>query len=466
MSEKSKGQLLSEKLSYKNENVFDMVDAKTEKEAFDYCEGYKNFLDVAKTEREAVNTAIALANKNGFKEYSFGTVLKPGDKYYYNNRGKSLILFKIGNESIENGIRIAAAHVDSPRLDLKPRPLYEDGEMGFLKTHYYGGIKKYQWTAIPLALHGRVILSDNSTVDIVIGEDNNDPVFYINDLPPHLAQTQNQKTLALGIEGETLNLLVGSKPYPDKEAGDKIKLNILSILNEKYGITEADLISAELCAVPAAKARDLGFDRTLISSYGHDDRVCAYPALTAIFDNKDELHTVMTVLADKEETGSDGNTGMKSALLRDIIENIAISLGGNPVTVRANSKCLSADVNVAYDPNFPDVFEKRNSAFLNHGVVISKYTGARGKSGTSDASAEYLGYIRNIFDKNDICWQIAELGKIDQGGGGTVAAYIANMNIDTIDLGVPVLSMHAPVEVVAKLDVYMTHRAISALFNE
>lgn len=466
MSEKTNGQILDEKLSYKRENIFDRIDAKTEKEVFDYCEGYKNFLDTAKTEREAVSTAIQLAKQNGFKEYSFGAPLKAGDKFYYNNRGKSLILFKIGNESIENGIRIAAAHVDSPRLDLKPRPLYEDMGMCFLKTHYYGGIKKYQWTAMPLALHGKVILSDNSTVDIVIGEDDKDPVFYINDLPPHLAQTQNQKTLALGIEGENLNLLVGSKPYPDNEVAAKIKLNILTILNEKYGITEADLISAELCAVPAAKARDLGFDRSLISSYGHDDRVCAYPALTAIFDGEDTKHTVMVVLADKEETGSDGNTGMKSAFLRDIIENIAISLGGNPVTVRATSKCLSADVNVAYDPNFPDVFEKRNAALINHGVVISKYTGARGKSGTSDASAEYLGYIRNIFDKNDICWQIAELGKVDQGGGGTVAAYIANMNIDTIDLGVPVLSMHAPCEVVAKLDVYMAHKAICTLFNE
>ncbi len=466
MSEKTQGQILAEKLLYKSENTFDVIDEKEEELASAYSEKYKKFLDKAKTEREAVKLAISMAKDNGFSEYTPKMALKAGGKYYYNNRGKSLFVFKVGSEPVENGIRIAAAHIDSPRLDLKPRPLYEDGEMGFFKTHYYGGIKKYQWTAVPLALHGSVVLRDNSVVDIVIGEDENDPVLYINDLPPHLAQNQNQKTLALGIEGETLNLLVGSKPYPDKEVSDKIKLNILSILNKKYGICEADLISAELSAVPAAKARDCGLDRSMIAAYGHDDRVCAYPALTAIFDNDcDNTHTVMTVLADKEETGSDGNTGMKSALLRDIIEEIAKALGGNPAVVRANSKCLSADVNVAYDPNFPEVFEKRNTAFINHGVVLSKYTGARGKSGTSDASAEFVGYIKNIFEDNGVCWQIAELGKVDQGGGGTVAAYIANLNIDVIDLGVPVLSMHAPAEVIAKLDVYMAHKAMLALFN-
>ena len=466
MSEKTQGQLLAEKLLCKSENTFEIIEKSEEDKAFHYSEGYKSFLDIAKTERKAVTHAISMAKDNGFVEYTHKTKLESGGKYYYNNRGKSLFLFKVGTEDIENGIRIAAAHIDSPRLDLKPRPVYQDAEMGFLKTHYYGGIKKYQWTATPLALHGSVVLRDNSVVDITIGEDENDPVFYINDLPPHLAQTQNQKTLALAVEGESLNLLAGSKPYPDKEVGDKIKLNILSILNEKYGICEADLISAELSAVPALKARDCGLDRSMIAAYGHDDRVCAYPALTAIFDaDCDSKHTVMTILADKEETGSDGNTGMKSAILRDLIESIAKELGGDPVVVRANSKCLSADVNVAYDPNYPEVFEKRNSAFINHGVVISKYTGARGKSGTSDASAEFLGYIRSIFEDRGVCWQIAELGKIDQGGGGTVAAYIANLNIDVIDLGVPVLSMHAPAEVIAKLDVYMAHKAILALFN-
>ena len=466
MSEKTQGQLLSEKLTYKSENAFETLSEKEITAAYDYAVGYKKFLDNAKTEREAVKTAIAMAEKNGFKPFEFGMKLEAGDKYYYNNRFKSIFLFKIGTEPIEKGIRLAAAHIDSPRLDLKPRPLYEDSELGFLKTHYYGGIKKYQWTAIPLALHGSVVLKDNSVVDIVIGEDENDPVLYINDLPPHLAQNQNQKTLALGIEGEALNLLVGSRPYPDKEVGDKVKLNVLAILNEKYGITEADLISAELTAVPADKARDAGLDRSMIASYGHDDRVCAYPELTAIMsDECSDTHTVMAILADKEETGSTGNTGMKSAALADLIDEIATALGSNGRVVRANTKCLSADVNVAYDPNFPEVFEKRNTAFINHGVVLSKYTGARGKSGTSDASAEFLGYIKNNFDRDGVIWQIAELGKVDQGGGGTVAAYIADLNIDVIDLGVPVISMHAPNEVIAKIDVYMTHKAVLSLFN-
>ncbi len=466
MSEKTEGQILKEKLFYKSENAYHTLTASDIDAAYEYAKGYKRFLDTAKIEREAVREAEKMAVDNGFVPYIFGMKLAVGGKYYYNNRGKSFYAFRIGEESLTEGIRIAAAHIDSPRLDLKPHPLYEDGEMGFLKTHYYGGIKKYQWTAIPLALHGRVVLSDNSTIDIVIGEDENDPVLYINDLPPHLAQTQSTKTLSVAIEGESLNLLVGSKPYPDKEAGDCIKLNILSLLNEKYGITEADLVSAELSAVPAAKARDAGLDRSMIASYGHDDRVCAYPALTALFDEGlTTAHTVMTVLADKEETGSDGNTGMKSSLIRDLIDEMAKAFDVSPSLVRANSKCLSADVNVAFDPNFPEVFEKRNTAFINHGVVISKYTGARGKSGTSDASAEFLGYIKNNFDKHGVVWQIAELGKVDQGGGGTVAAYLANLNIDVIDLGVPVLSMHAPTEIIAKLDLYMAHKAILTLFE-
>ncbi len=467
MSEKTKGQLLSEKLFYNSENAFKKLDAEEIAKADAYCEGYKKFLDSSKTEREAVISTEKMAREHGFVPYTFGMKVKAGDKLFYNNRGKSIFLFRIGSEPLTEGVRIAAAHIDSPRLDLKPRPLYEDSEQGFLKTHYYGGVKKYQWTAVPLALHGRVILASGDTVDIVIGEDENDPVLYINDLPPHLAQAQYQKTLSLAIEGESLNLLVGSRPYDDEEASEKIKLNILSILNEKYGITEADLISAELCAVPASKARDAGLDRSMIASYGHDDRVCAYPSVTAILDDASAgKHTVMVILADKEETGSDGNTGLKCSLLSDIIAELSNTFGVSENTVRANSKCLSADVNVAYDPNFPEVFEKRNTAFINHGVVLSKYTGARGKSGTSDASAEFLGYVRKLFDDNGVIWQIAELGKVDQGGGGTVAAYIAKRNIDVIDLGVPVISMHAPVEVIAKLDVYMTHKAVLALFAE
>ncbi|MBR6708521.1 MAG: aminopeptidase, partial [Clostridia bacterium] len=356
------------------------------------------------------------------------------------------------------------AHIDSPRLDLKQCPLYEDSGMGFFKTHYYGGIKKYQWTAIPLALHGVVIRADGSSVTVTVGEDEGDPVFYVNDILPHLGAEQGKRTLSEAIPGEKLNILIGSRPFADTKAATPIKLNLMKILNEKYGITETDFFSAELTAVPAYKARDIGFDRSMLGAYGHDDRVCAYPALKAIIDCADPTHTLLCILADKEETGSDGNTGMQNSLMCDLIDEIARARGGNVNLVRANSKCLSADVSAAYDPNFAEVFEKRNSSLMGYGVVLTKFTGARGKNSTSDASAEYVGWIRACMAKEKVVWQAGELGKVDAGGGGTVAKYIANQNIDTVDLGVPVISMHAPFEVIAKVDLYEAYRAFSA-FN-
>ena len=461
--EKKNAQELFDKLSYKKKNVFEASSAEEIKAIYDYAKGYMQYLDDAKTEREATKVSIEMIEKHGFTEYKLGDKLSVGDKKYYNNNGKSLVAFTVGEENLEeNGIRILASHIDSPRIDLKQVPLYEDAGMGFLKTHYYGGVKKYQWTAIPLALHGVMVKADGEVVEVKIGEDDTDPVFYINDLLPHLAQRQSQEPLGSAISGETLNILIGGLPYDCDDVSDKIKLTVLSMLNDKYGVTEEDFLSAELSLVPAFKARDIGFDRALIGAYGHDDRVCSYPALTALLDNADTKHTVMVVLADKEEIGSVGLTGMQSDVLVDIITLISASVGADPIVVRSHSKCLSADVNAAYDPNFSDVYEKRNSAMISCGTCLSKYTGSRGKSGTSDASAEFVGFVRRLFAEHGVIWQTAELGKVDAGGGGTVAMYIANHNIETVDLGVPVISMHAPYEVVSKADVYSTYKAFCA----
>ena len=425
-----------------------------------YCEGYKSFLDKAKTEREAVITAIKLAEENGFCEFDRTKKYNAGDKVYINNRGKALILTVIGSESVENGVNISAAHIDSPRLDLKPNPLYEEVELALFKTHYYGGIKKYQWTAIPLSLHGVFALKDGSVKEVSIGEEADEPKFVINDLLPHLAQEQSKRTLNEGIKGEELNVLIGSHPFKDDKGSELVKLNILKLLNEKYGIVEDDFLSAELEIVPAFKACDIGLDRSMVGAYGQDDRVCAYPALTAVMDVKNPKKTAMAILADKEEVGSMGNTGLESDFLRYAIGDLAKMQGGDGTVAIRNSKCLSADVNAGLDPTFQDVMERRNASRLNYGVVVTKYTGARGKSGTSDASAEYMAYIRKLLDENDIIWQSGELGKVDLGGGGTVAQFIANMGIDVVDLGVPVLSMHAPFETTAKLDVYMCYKAM------
>ncbi len=453
-----------EELLFKAKTIYGSCDEAEQKKICAYAVGYKAYLDAAKTEREAVEEGIKLAEAQGYRPYTLGQAVKTGDKLYYNNRGKNLVAFVIGKKPIESGIRISAAHVDSPRVDLKQHPLYEEGGMGFLKTHYYGGIKKYQWTAIPLALHGVISKANGEEIKVVIGEDDCDPVFYINDLLPHLGKDQSAKPLSEGITGEQLNILVGSKPFDKGEESDEIKLQVMAILNEKYGITEGDFISAELSAVPAFKSRDVGFDRSLIGGYGHDDRVCAYPALTALFEAGEPEETCMAILADKEEIGSVGNTGMKCAVFMDIIDEISKSLGADPAVVRANSKCLSADVGAAFDPNFAEVYERNNSAFVNRGVVMVKFTGSRGKAGSSDANAEFVGEIRRLFDAAEVVWQTAELGKVDQGGGGTVAQFIAEKNIDVVDLGVAVISMHAPYEVISKGDLYMAHKAFLA-FN-
>ncbi|MBP3395555.1 MAG: aminopeptidase [Clostridia bacterium] len=453
---------LSEKLFYRKKSVYAAAGEEVVQDAYEYAKGYAQYLDAAKTEREAVAESIRLAEAKGFSAYKMGDPMVKGGKYYYNNRDKNLFLFTIGSDPVENGIRICAAHIDSPRIDLKQCPLYEDGGMSFFKTHYYGGILKYQWMATPLALHGVIVKKDGTRINVTVGEDDSDPVFYINDLLPHLGHDQARKPLGEAIPGEKLNVLIGSRPFDTECDSDAIKLNTMVLLNEKYGITEDDFLSSELCVVPAFKARDIGFDRSLIGAYGHDDRVCAYPALSAILEAEAPKNTLMCILADKEETGSDGNTGMKSDLMLDLINEIARAMDANPGIVRANSKCLSADVSASFDPNFPDVFEKRNTPLLSAGVVLTKFTGARGKSGTNDASAEYIGWLRGVMENAGVVWQAGELGKVDCGGGGTVAKFIAEHNIETVDLGVPVISMHAPYEVIAKVDLYEAYRAFRA----
>ena len=451
---------LREKLFYERKNGLLKVSDTTLDAMQKYCEGYKTYLDNAKTEREAVATATRLAEEKGFVPFVIGKKYNAGDKVYFNNRGKTVAFAVIGKQAADNGVNITAAHVDSPRLDLKPNPLYEELELALFKTHYYGGIKKYQWTALPLALHGVFAKKDGSVVEVNIGEDDADPKFVINDLLPHLAREQSKRTLADGIRGEELNVLIGSMPFKSDEGSELVKLNILKILNEKYGITEEDFLSAELELVPAAKACDIGFDRSLVGAYGQDDRVCAYPALTAILDIDAPEKTAVAILTDKEEIGSMGNTGLQSDFLNHVIHDICVMQGCDETVAKRNSKCLSADVNAGTDPTFQDVMERRNASFLNYGVVVTKYTGGGGKSSTSDASAEYVAEIRAMLDRANIIWQTGELGKIDAGGGGTVAMYVANLGIDVIDLGVPVLSMHAPYETTAKLDVYMCYRAM------
>lgn len=464
--EKSKADLLKEKLLMKKTNTAVVIGESGLNEADSFAEGYMNYLDCSKTEREAVEAALEMAKAGGFTEFDKSVKYPAGSKVYVNNRGKSLMLAVIGNKDIREGVSIAAAHVDSPRLDLKPNPLYEDSDMAYFKTHYYGGIKKYQWTAIPLALHGVVIKKDGTSVNVNIGENDDDPKFVITDLLPHLAANQMRSTMAEGIKGESLNILIGSRPFDCTEGAEAVKLNIMNILNEKYDIIEEDFLSAELEAVPAFKACDIGFDRSMIGSYGHDDRVCAYPALMAILDCENPDYTCITVLTDKEETGSEGNTGLDSKYLEYFVCDLAACFGAEGRDVLSKSKCLSADVNAAFDPNFPEVFERKNTSFINQGVCITKYTGARGKGGTSDASAEFMGEIRSLLDRENVCWQTGELGKVDEGGGGTVAKYIAHLNVDVVDLGVPVLSMHAPYEVVSKTDVYMAYRAFLAFFSK
>lgn len=451
---------LKEKLFLKHDNGLMSATEEENKRIFEYCEGYKSFLNTAKTEREAVKAAVALAEKKGFKPFSRDSKYSAGDKVYFNNRGKTVAFAVIGKQDCERGFNITAAHIDSPRLDLKPNPVYEEIELALFKTHYYGGIKKYQWPTVPLALHGVFAKKDGTVTEVKIGEDENDPKFVVNDLLPHLASEQCKRSLSDGIRGEELNVLIGSMPFKDDEGSELVKLNILKILNEKYGVTEEDFLSAELEMVPAFKSCDIGFDRSMIGSYGQDDRVCAYPALTAVLEVESPERTALAILTDKEEIGSEGNTGLNSDFLRYVIGDICHCFGKDATVALRNSKCLSADVNAATDPTFQDVMEKRNASFLNYGVVVTKYTGARGKSDTNDASAEYVAEIRSMLDNAKIKWQIGELGKVDIGGGGTVAKYIADMGVDVVDLGVPVLSMHAPFETTAKFDVFMCYKAM------
>lgn len=451
-------------LFYEKKNGYDRMDSAARSEMESYCEGYKRYLNESRTEREAVANAIKLAEAEGFTEYKRGMALVPGQKVWYNNRGKALMLAVAGKRPLDAGVVVAAAHVDAPRLDLKLTPLYEDSELAFFKTHYYGGIKKYQWTAIPLELHGVVALKSGEVVEVVIGREPDEPQLVISDLLPHLAADQMKKTLAEGITGEGLNILIGSAPYDD-EGSDRVKLAVMSILNSSYGITEEDFVSAELCAVPAFEVRDIGLDRSLIGGYGHDDRVCAYAELKAIFDIKDPEQTCVCILADKEETGSDGVSGMKSEAFEWFVGDMCKTQGVDLRDCFAKSICVSADVTAAFDPNYPEVSEKQNSARLNYGVGLHKFTGSRGKAGTNDAPAELVAFIRRICDDAGVQWQMCELGKVDQGGGGTVAMYMGNRNIATIDAGVPVLSMHAPFEIVAKYDCYMTYRCMLAAYG-
>ena len=464
--EKSKAKLLKEKLFLERKNSTLILSENELKKSNKYNDKYKGFLDFSKTEREAVIYAVRAAKESGFEEFVPNTEYKPGAKVFHVNRNKSVILAVIGAEPIDNGVNLIAAHIDSPRLDLKQNPLYEKDELAYFKTHYYGGIKKYQWTAIPLALHGVIVKNDGTAVGVTIGEDENDPVFVVTDLLPHLAQEQYKRPVNELIKGEELNILIGSHPFKDDEISEKVKLNILNILFEKYDIVESDFLSAELEAVPAFKAKDIGFDKSMVGSYGQDDRVCSFAALQAILKTENPKRTAVTILTDKEETGSDGNTGLKSAYLKYFIADLAEALGSNGRTVLSNSRCLSADVNAGFDPTFPDVVEKNNAAYLNKGIVLTKFTGSRGKAGTSDASAEFVADIRSLFDKNKIIWQTAELGRVDLGGGGTVAAYIANLNVDVIDVGVGVLSMHSPFEITAKNDNYMMFKAFDVFFNK
>lgn len=466
MSEKTKQ--LKEMLFNQKKNGVDVFTESELNACDEFCEGYKEFLGTHKTEREVAAYVEDVAQKNGFVKFDeFGGALNPGDKVYYANRGKAIILCVKGTRSIKDGVRISAAHIDSPRLDLKQCPIYEQDGIGYFKTHYYGGIKKYQWPTIPLSLHGRICKADGSFVDVKIGEEPGEPKFCITDILPHLGGEQMQRKANEIVKGEELNVVIGSRPFKDDDESERIKLNLLSLLYEKYGIVERDFLSAELELVPAYTVDDIGFDRSMIGGYGHDDRVCSYPALQAILDiDEAPEYTAITVLTDKEETGSDGNTGLNSSYLKYFIEDLARLEGFEGRDVLRNSKCLSADVNAAFDPTWSSVFEKNNASFINNGVCVTKFTGARGKSGTSDASAEFCAWVGNLLDENGVLWQTGELGKVDGGGGGTVAMYIANMDVDTIDVGVPVLSMHAPYEIVSKIDVYSAYKAFLTFFTK
>lgn len=463
--EKSAGELLAEELIYTPKTVFETLKSEDRETVHSFCEDYKSFLNAGKTEREVVSAARELAENAGFAEYVPGGSYRPGDKLYAINRGKGIFLFVIGRQPLSQGLNITAAHIDSPRLDLKVRPAFEDSGMCFFKTHYYGGVKKYQWTAMPLALHGTVCLKNGKKVDISLGESEKDPVFCITDLLPHLAREQEAKPLREAIVAEKMNVLAGTEPFEDEKVTDKIKLNVLNLLYKQYGMTEYDFLSADLSFVPAFQARDLGFDRSMIGAYGHDDRVCAYTALRSILDVESPERTCLCALVDREEIGSDGTTGMQSNFMYNLLDSLCEMEGVAYHSIFAGSRCLSADVAAAFDPNYADAYDKRNASMLGGGVAVIKYTGSGGKYNTSDAGAEYMAEVRDILDHAEVTWQTGSMGRVDLGGGGTVAKYIANHDIDTVDVGVPVLSMHSPFEVVSKGDVYMTYKAFCAFNN-
>ena len=461
---------LSDKLFNKKKVGWEDVSPEEKNEIFAFCDGYMKFLNKAKTEREFIAQAKIKAEENGYRDISEFDSLNVGDKVYFINRDKSMYLAIIGSEKIENGMHIIGSHVDSPRLDLKPNPIYEDGGFAYFKTHYYGGIKKYQWTTIPISIHGVIVKANGEKITVNIGEDENDPIFTITDLLPHLAQDQMQKKLSTAIDGEDLNLLIGSIPYENKEESDRVKLNILKLLNDKYGITETDLLSSEIELIPAFKARSLGFDSSMVAAYGQDDKVCAYASLEAMMHLQNVKNTAICILADKEEIGSMGNTGMESHMFDYFISELLNKIGENRPNlldkVFCYSKMLSSDVDAGFDPIYESVSDKNNAGFLGRGIGLNKYTGARGKSGASDANAEYVAWIRNVLEKNDIKYQISELGKVDIGGGGTIAYILANKGVDVIDCGVPVLSMHAPYEVTSKYDIYSAYKTYKAFWQE
>ncbi len=468
-----------DKLFYKKHFIWEKLSNEEKDEVFNLGNDYRTFMDASKTERLTIKEIVKRAEVNGFINLESKKEIKPGDKIYYVNKAKNAVLAVIGNENIEKGMNIVGSHVDSPRIDLKQNPLYEKHGISLLKTHYYGGIRKYQWVTIPLALYGTVVKENGEIIDVAIGDDENDPVFYITDLLPHLAKEQNDKKISEAIEGEGLNVIIGSLPAmgeededdEDKKNSKKFKLNVLNILNEKYGMIEEDFQTAELEIVPAGKARDVGIDRGMIMAYGHDDRVCAYTSLKAIIELEKADKTAVALFSDKEEIGSVGNTGMHSAFFNNMVaELISLQNNGNYCELSlkralANSSMLSSDVSAGVDPTYPNVTELQNAPIMGKGVAMVKYTGSRGKSGANDANAEYIGKLRRLFNENNVIWQPAELGKVDQGGGGTIAYIMANFNMDVVDLGVPVLSMHAPYEIISKTDLYMTYKAYKIFYH-
>lgn len=462
--EKSAGKLLEEQLTFHFPHIGKEAPQQVD-EATAFCEGYKAFLNEGKTERECVEAAVKRLEAAGYTAIDFAKEYQPGNKVYFINRKKAVIMTTFGQRPVKEGVRINGAHIDSPRLDLKPNPVYEKSDMAYFKTHYYGGIRKYQWGTTPLAMHGVVIKKNGETVKISIGEQEGDPVFCVSDLLPHLAAKQNERKLSEGLKGEELNVIIGSVPFVDDSVKEPVKLMALKLLHEKYGITEADFYRAEIEMVPAQKAVDVGLDRSMIGAYGQDDRICAYTAMMAEIQAKTPEYTTVTALVDKEEIGSEGNTGMNSDFLKHYLERLAQMQGADVKDLCQHTLCLSSDVNAAYDPTFGDVFEANNSCYINKGCVLTKYTGARGKSASNDASAETMAKVIGIMEENGVYWQAGELGAVDQGGGGTIAKYVAHMDIDVVDLGVPILSMHAPFELSSKLDVYNTYKAFCAFYK-